>query len=92
MYQTAPHLASWEKFWEIVQNGRFLLGRRVGQEVISKRRERIVSGKVTLPWGVRAGSLMQMTSSYFWGGKGKKEKSHVTDYLIGADQKFLIDY
>lgn len=47
----------------------------MGQEVVSRRKEGTVLGKMTLPQGKASGSYR--ANSVFW--------AHVTDYLIGAD-------
>lgn len=55
---------------------------RVGQTVISKEKEGIVSGQVT-PHEEEEWGLMQITSSSF----GEMERARVTDHFIGAGQK-----
>lgn len=58
-------------------------GKGVGQDVISKRKEGIGSGKVSSPWWGKAGGVYHADDLFFW----EMDKAHVTDYLIGAEQK-----
>lgn len=51
----------------------------MGQEVVSRRKEGTVSGKMTLPQG--KGPWSYHANSIFW--------AHVTDYLIGDDGNIL---
>lgn len=57
MRQAASNLASKEMLRGVVQNGRFLIDRRVEQKVISERKEGIILGKVTHPYVERKGTL-----------------------------------
>lgn len=60
----------------------------MGQEVISKSKEQIVSVKVTVPKGKRGSFTMQSTSSSL--GAMGMERAHVTDCLTGPDQRIPV--
>ena len=62
------------------------IGRRVwGKEVISRRKERIVPGKVTIPLGEGQGVLIGGAPNLPLGMEG----THVTDNLLAQIRKFL---
>lgn len=54
MNRAVSHLTNGEQLWEAAQNGKFLLA-ETGQDkrVTNKRKETIISGRVTFLWGER---------------------------------------
>lgn len=60
------------------------IGRGLSKEAIGKRKESIVLDEVTFPqWEEQVGLIGWITPSCF----GGDEDGHVTDSLIGVDQK-----
>lgn len=91
MKWTASHLVNRKQLQGTVQNGRLfqkLEGKEGAdnKEVISQRKERIVSGQVKFFQGKDKDLSCRLPFLSFSGEEGYMDKAHATDYLIGADQ------
>lgn len=64
------------------------IGRSVGQKIISKRKERIISGKITFPWWEGQRILLCRLPHLLW-GKGEGPCPQMTS--LGLIRKFPID-
>lgn len=74
--------------WEVVQNYKIFIGRRVWQDIISRKKRKNCFRQSRLPLGEMAGGLIMQISSFFFGGGMDRTLWQI--FLLVLTRTFLV--